>query len=114
MWINGKLQNVESIWDGKERCELVEEPSCRLSEDKVMAALKCSKTGKGLGPSEAVRDMTTGVEWLTNMCNLIVTEVRIPGDLNSRTMSLGEGKGGSLECGSFGIINLLEEPLKIV
>ena len=39
-----KLRNVEYVWDGDVECDLIEGPSCRMSE--VVKALKHSKTGK--------------------------------------------------------------------
>ena len=46
-------------------------------------------------------------------CNDIIAEARIPVDWKKAFVSLFEGNGGSLECGSFSAIKLLELLLKI-
>jgi hypothetical protein len=52
---------------------------------EVVKALKKMKRGKAAGPTGVIAEMFTAsgnlvVEWLTDICNSIVNEERIPSD----------------------------------
>ena len=78
------------------------------------------KQGKAAGPSgEVVEMMAAGgdlaVEWMTDLCNSIIAEGRIPTDWTKSTLvPLYKGKGDPLECGSYRAIKLLEQGMKVL
>ena len=79
-----KLLNEENEWDDV-GCEKTEGPSCRFVKEEVEKALKKMKKGKVVGPTGVVSEMLKaaeglGVEWLTDLCNAIMSEGRIPAD----------------------------------
>ena len=55
------------------------------------------------------------VEWMTDLCNSIIAEGRIPTDWTKSTLvPLYKGKGDPLECGSYRAIKLLEQGMKVM
>jgi len=74
---------------------------------------------KAAGPSGVVADMLkaageAGTRWITNVCNSVVREGRIPEDwCKSWMVNVYKGKD-ALECGSYRGIRLLEHTLKIL
>ena len=98
----------------------MEWPSCHISKEEDVNKSKLSNPGKELGPPGVESEMIKtrgdkGVKWLTNPCNDIIAEGRVPFDGKSCIIvPLFKGTVDSLECGSFGAIKLLEQPLKIV
>ena len=55
------------------------------------------------------------VEWMTDLCNSIIAEGRIPTDWSKSTLvPLYKGKGDPLECGSYRAIKLLEQGMKVM
>jgi hypothetical protein len=78
------------------------------------------KTGKAAGQSGIVTEMIKamgedGVLWMTEVCNRIVRERRIPEDWQrSILVPIYKGKGDPLECGSYRAIKLLEHGMKIL
>ena len=43
-----------------------------------------------------------GIQWMTDLCNAVVIEGKIPEDWKKKWMvSVYKGKGDSLECGSY-------------
>ena len=55
------------------------------------------------------------VEWMTDLCNSIIAEGRIPTDWTKSTLvPLYKGKGDLLECGSYRPIKLLEQVMKVM
>jgi hypothetical protein len=72
------------------------------------------KRGKAAGPSKVVAEMfrdggDVGVKWLTELCNMTVSEGHIPLDWQSSILiPVFKGKGDPMECGSYRAIKLLE------
>ena len=64
------------------------------------------KTGKAVGQSGIGAEMLkaageAGVSWVTDLCNVIVKEGKIPADWKkSWIVSVYKGKGDALDCGS--------------
>ena len=114
-----KLLNEENEWDGKVEADKVEGPQLEISQEEVKNVMKKMKYGKAGGPTGVVADMfkaggETVVKWITNLCNSIVTEGKIPDDWTKSTMAtLYKGKGDPMKCGSYRGIKLLEHGLKI-
>ena len=58
--------------------------------------------------------MKRGVLWVTDLCNLIVKEGRIPADWSkSWVATVYKGKGDALECSSYRGIRLLDQVMKV-
>ena len=56
-----------------------------------------------------------GVQWVTDLCNKIVQEGKIPSDWRkSWIVKVYKGKGDALECGSYRGINLLDHVMKVL
>src|SRR5664279_1828423 len=78
------------------------------------------KSNKASGPTGVVVDMikaagVSGTAWVTDVCNAVVKEGRIPDDWSkSCMMNVYKGKGDALECGSYRGIKLLEHVMKIL
>jgi len=117
-----KLLNEEFEWDKKglervdEVCGLIES----ITVEEVNDALGKAKSGKAAGPSGVLAEMLkaagdVGVQWVTDLCNAIVKEGRIPDDWRKSWMvSVYKGKGDALECGSYRGIKLLDQVMKIM
>ena len=116
-----KLANEEFPWnrDTLQSVEPVCGPCERISTEEVRYAIKKMKNNKAAGPSGVVADMLkaagdVGTLWVTEVCNHIVMEGRIPADWCSSWMvNVYKGKGDALECGSYRGIKLLEHVLKV-
>ena len=116
-----KLANEEFPWnrDTLQSVEPVCGPCERISTEEVRSAIKKMKNNKAAGPSGVVADMLkaagdVGTLWVTEVCNHIVMEGRIPADWCSSWMvNVYKGKGDALECGSYRGIKLLEHVLKV-
>ena len=115
-----KLLNEENVWDGDVDCNIKEGPRCEITRNEVESALKSMKNGKAAGSSGIVTEMmkaahVLSVDWLTDLCNMIVSEGKIPDDWKkSILVPVYKGKGDPLHCGSYRAIKLLEHALKIV
>ena len=115
-----KLLNEENVWDNETVCEKTEGPGCHITREEVAKALRKMKPGKAAGPSGVVSEMLKasdelGVEWMTDLCNVIVRDGKIPDDWkNSLLVPVFKGKGDPLECGSYRAIKLLEQAMKVV
>ena len=78
------------------------------------------KKGKAASPKGIVSDMfmadeDCSVDWLTSLCNLIVTQGRIPDDWKSSILlPVFKGKGDPMVCGSYRAIKLLEHAMKVI
>ena len=115
-----KLMNEENMWDRDVTTEQKEGPACKITEREVLNALRMMKQDKAPGLSgisvellKAVEDLS--VEWLTDLCNSIIDEGRMPEDWkNSILIPVYKGKGDPLECGSYRGIKLLEHAMKVV
>jgi hypothetical protein len=116
------LLNEEFEWDRDGLGELpaVCGPAEQLSFEEVRRAIMKSRDGKASGPSGVVAEMLKacgelGVEWMTNICNAVVKEGRIPEDWKKSWMvNIYKGKGDALVCGSYRGIKLLEQPMKVL
>src|SRR5664279_822137 len=78
------------------------------------------KSNKASGPTGVVADMiksagVSGTAWVTDVCNAVVKEGKIPDDWSKRWMTnVYKGKGDALECGAYRGIKLLEHVMKIL
>ena len=74
---------------------------------EVEAAIGKMKLGKAAGPSGVVADMLKaagddGTRWMTELCNAVVTDGKIPKDWSrSWLVNVYKGKGDVLACGSY-------------
>ena len=90
-----------------------------ITGEEVQAAMSAMKVGKAAGPSGVVAEMLkaaggTGVKWVTDLCNAIVSEGKIPEDWRkSLLIPVYKGKGDVLECGSYRGIKLLDHVMKV-
>src|SRR5271163_4831826 len=117
-----KLLNEEFHWDRDSLTEqpMVSGPAEFFSEEEVRRAIMKSGNGKASGPSGVVAEMMKGsrkpgVKRMTDICNQVVREGRIPDDWKRSWMvNVYKGKGDALECGSYRGIKLLEQPLKVL
>ena len=116
------LLNEEFEWD-KEKLGQLQEiygPSERISVEEVRAAILKAKSGKAAGQTGVAAEMLkptgdVGVQWMTDLCNEIVKEGKIPTDWRKSWMvSVYKGKGDALECGSYRGIKLLDHVMKIL
>ena len=80
----------------------------------IFSVRKYSTSGKAAGPIGVLVEMLkatgdVGLQWLTDLCNAIVLEGKIPDDWKESWMvSVYKGKGDALECGSYRGIKLLD------
>jgi hypothetical protein len=117
-----KLSNEEFPWnkDTLTEVETVSGPAEEISFEEVKAAVKKMKNNKASGPTGVVADMVkaggdAGAKWVTDVCNQVVKEGKIPEDWSrSWMMNVYKGKGDALECGSYRGIKLLEHVMKIL
>ena len=115
-----KLLNEENIWDQDVTCEVKEGPECIVTREEVVSALRKMRNGKAAGQSGVVNEMLRaagdiGVDWLTDLCNSIISERKIPEDWRrSIIVPVYKGKGDPLDCGSYRAIKLLEHGMKVI
>src|SRR5678815_3540652 len=56
-----------------------------------------------------------GTEWVTDVCNAVVRDGRIPNDWKKSWMvPVYKGKGDALECGSYRGVKLLDHVMKVL
>jgi hypothetical protein len=117
-----QLLNEEFDWD-KEKLEEANEvhgPSEEITIGEVKAAIMKAKTGKAPGPTGVVAEMLKaagdeGVQWMTDLCNAIISEGKIPEDWKKSWMvKVYKGKGDALNCGSYRGIKLLDQTMKVL
>ena len=116
------LANEEFSWDKSTLTEVdvLSGPSERISEEEVRRAVAKMKCNKAPGPSGVVADMLksageTCLPWVTEVCNAIVQEGKMPKDWDKSWMvNVYKGKGDALECGSYRGIKLLEHVMKVL
>ena len=117
-----KLSNEEFPWNKDTLTDVhkVEGPCEKISVSEVRAAIKKMKDNKASGPSGVVADMLktageAGAIWVTEICNSVVKEGKIPGDwCKSWMVNVYKGKGDALVCGSYRGIKLLEHVMKVL
>jgi Reverse transcriptase (RNA-dependent DNA polymerase) len=116
-----QLLNEEFAWDrdSLEEGNAIAGPAEEITVPEVRAAISKMKAGKAVGPSGVGAEMLTaageaGVLWVTDLCNLIVKEGRVPADWSkSWVVTVYKGKGDALECGSYRGIKLLDQVMKV-
>ena len=117
-----KLLNEEFEWekDGLSEVDKVSGPAENITYSEVKAAITKTKSGKAAGPSGLVAEMLkasgdVGVQWVTDLCNAIVQEGKVPNDWKKSWMvNVYKGKGDALECGSYRGIKLLDHVMKVL
>jgi len=115
-----RLLNVENEWDSNIESNPVLGPAEKITEKEVEEAIRAMKSRKAGGPTGVVGDMlkaagSWGVKRMTEICNLVVKEGRIPVDWELSTLvPLYKGKGDPLDCGSYRAIKLLEHGMKVL
>lgn len=117
-----KLLNEEFEWDKDGLCDVekVSGPAEIITYGEVKAAITLAKSGKAAGPSGVVAEMLkasgdVGVQWVTDLCNSIVQEGKVPNDWKKSWMvNVYKGKGDALDCGSYRGIKLLDHVMKIL
>ena len=117
-----KLSNEEFQWNKETlpAADATEGPCEKITTAEVQAAIKKMKWSKAAGPSGVVSDMLkaageAGIIWVTDLCNAVVRDGRIPEDwCKSWMVNVYKGKGNALECGSYRGIRLLEHVMKIL
>src|SRR6267154_1468222 len=91
-----------------------------ISAAEVRLAIFKAKSGKATGPSGVAADMLkaageSGVRWVTDICNKVVSSSEIPADWKRSWMvNVYKGKGNALECSSYRGIKLLDHVLKVL
>jgi len=115
-----KVSNEEFDWNKDSLSdEFVSGPIEEITCKEIREAMKKMKSGKAAGPSGVYSEMLTatgelGIQWMTNLCNTIVREGKIPVDWGkSWLVSIYKGKGDAMECGSYRGVKLLEHALKV-
>ena len=56
----------------------------------------------------------TGTLWMTEVCNAVVKDGRVPEDWNRSWMNVYKGKGDALTCDSYRGIKLLKHAMKVL
>ena len=116
-----KLSNEEFDWD---RSILGEEqkvcgPIQEISREEIRSAVMKMKCNKAPGPTGLGAELLKaagedGISWLTDLCNTIVREGKLPADWDRSCMiNVYKGKGDALQCGSYRGIKLLEHAMKV-
>jgi len=115
-----KVSNEEFAWNKDSLSdECVSGPIEEITCKEIREAMKKMKSGKAAGPSGVYSEMLNatgevGIQWMTNLCNAIVREGKIPVDWGkSWLVSIYKGKGDAMECGSYRGVKLLEHALKV-
>ena len=115
-----KLLNEENEWDKAVESEDNAGEVEWITREEITKALSKMRKGKAPGQSLVVTEMMDAagewaVDWLTELCNEIIKEKRIPEDwCKSIIVPVYKGKGSPLECGSYRAIKLLEHAMKVM
>ena len=117
-----KISNEEFAWDrnGLTNVSPVCGPCERISALEVGVAIGKMKQGKSAGPTGVVAEMLkaageTGTLWMTEVCNAVVKDGKVPEDLSrSWKVNVYKGKGDALTCGSYRSIKLLEHAMEVL
>ena len=114
-----KLLNTENSWDETLEEERVEGPPEKITTEEVKEAIDHLKNGKASGPTGVVGEMLKAggrkvVNGLTELCNEIIREKKIPKDWQLSTLiPIYKGKGDPMQCGSYRAVKLLEHGMKV-
>ena len=116
-----QLLNEEFDWDRNslETELVVGEPGEEITTSEVRTAIAKMKMGKATGPSGIGAEMLkaageAGVMWVTDLCNAIMKDGKVPNDWRKSWMvTVYKGKGDALECGSYRGIKLLDQVMKV-
>ena len=117
-----RYQNEEFAWDreGLTNVSPVCGPSERILALEVDPVIGKRKQGKSGGPTGVVSEMLkaagkTGTMWMTDVCNAVVRDGKIPEDWSRSWMvNVCKGKVDALTCGSYRGIKLLEHAMKVL
>ena len=117
-----KLLNEEFEWDKADlsTADKVCGEADTITFSEVKSAIARTKSNKAAGPSGVVAEMLkasgdVGIQWVTDLCNKIVQEGKIPSDWRKSWMvKVYKGKGDALECGSYRGIKLLDHAMKVL
>ena len=116
------ISNEEFAWDreGLTNVSPVCGPSEKISAVEVDVAIGKMKQRKSGGPTGVVSEMLkaageTGTMWMTDVCNAVVRDGKIPEDWSRSWMvNVYKGKGDALTCGSYRGIKLLKHAMKVL
>jgi len=102
--------------DNLEHIRVVPGEGEEITFEEVKVAITKAKTGKAPGLNGVVGEMLkaagdVGIQWMTDLCNAVVSEGRIPADWKKSWMV---SKGNALECGSYRGIKLLDQVMKVL
>ena len=95
-------------------------PSERISALEVGVAIGKMQQGKSAGPTGVVAEMLkaageTGTLWMTDVCNAVVKDGKVPENWNRSWMvNVYKGKGDATTCGSYRGIKLLQHAMKVL
>jgi hypothetical protein len=117
-----QLLNEEFGWnkDGLTTVNKVSGPAEIISCSEDKSAITRTKSAKAAVPSGVVAEMLQAssdvdVQWVTDLCNKIVQEGKIPSDWRKSWMvKVYKGKENALACGSYRGIKLLEHVMKVL
>jgi hypothetical protein len=117
-----KLLNEEFDWDktSLEACTCNVTGCDPITEEEVKEAIINMKKWKAAGPTGVTIDLLRaagieGIKWLTEVCNAVIRDGRIPDDWkNSWITAVYKGKGDAMECSSYRGIKLLEHAMKVM
>ena len=105
--------------EDERRGEEEESDKIVFRNEEVREAIMRMKEERAAGPTGVVAEMfkamgEEGVRRMTDLCNEVVKEGKIPEDWSRSWMvSIYKGKGDALECGSYRGVKLLEHGLKV-
>ena len=95
-------------------CPEVIGPCCLISEEEVATAIKGLKNWKAAGPTGIVSKMMKASGGF-GLINNSIKEGCIPDDWRKCILvPVYKGKGDPLVCGSYRVIMLLEQPMKVI
>ena len=116
-----KLSNEEFDWDKDSlgETQMVSGPIQEISKQEVRAAVMKMKCNKAPGPTGLGTEVLKAagedcIDRMTDLCNAVINEGRMPKDWDKSLMiNVYKGKGDALECGSYRGIKLLEHAMKV-
>jgi hypothetical protein len=118
------LSNEEFNWDrnSPSPVNVVSGPAEEITCQEVNFATGKMKSDKAAGPSGVVVEMLwlagdVGVQWMTDLCNAVVREGKIPEDWNKSwlvSIYTKEREMPWINCGSNRGIKLLDQAMKVM